>query len=110
MDTAREAAKQARRAWVPIVEPPASTKDLIDRVDGAFVLDETASARLSTVELLTDRDVVVVVGPEGGITPDELAAFEAAGAQAVRLGSSVLRTSTAGTAAIAVLSAALGRW
>jgi 16S rRNA (uracil1498-N3)-methyltransferase len=110
VDTAREAAKQSRRAWVPIVEPPASTKDLLGRVEGAFVLHETASTRLSTVDLPTSDDVVLVVGPEGGVTPDELAAFEAAGAQTVRLGSSVLRTSTAGPAAIAVLSAALGRW
>ncbi len=110
VDTAREAAKQSRRAWVPIVEGPASTKDLLGRLAGAFVLHETASIRLSTVELPTVDDVVMVVGPEGGVTPDELAAFEAAGAQTVRLGTSVLRTSTAGTAAIAVLSAALGRW
>ncbi len=110
VDIAREAAKQSRRAWVPVVEPPASTKDLLGRVDGALVLHETATARLSTVELPAERDVVVVVGPEGGITPDELAAFEAAGAQAVRLGSSVLRTSTAGPAAIAVLNIRLGHW
>ena len=110
VDIAREAAKQSRRAWVPVVEPPASTKDLLGRVEGAFVLHETASTRLSTVALPTGQDVVVVVGPEGGITSDELVAFEAAGAQAVRLGASVLRTSTAGPAAIAVLSAALGRW
>jgi 16S rRNA (uracil1498-N3)-methyltransferase len=110
VDTAREAAKQSRRAWVPVVEPPASTKDLVGRVGGALVLHETATARLSTVELSLAGDVVLVVGPEGGITPDELAAFEAAAAQTVRLGSSVLRTSTAGPAAIAALSIRLGRW
>ena len=55
-------------------------------------------------------DVVLVVGPEGGIAPDELAFFADAGARAVRLGPSVLRTSTAGVAALAVLSARLGRW
>ncbi len=110
VDTAREAVKQSRRAWVPVVEPPLSTKDLAGRVGGAFVLHETAAVRLSTVELSTAGDVVMVVGPEGGITPDELAAFEAAGAQTVRLGSSVLRTSTAGPAAIAALSVRLGRW
>ena len=110
VDTAREAAKQSRRAWVPVIELPASTRDLTSRLKGALVLHESAAIRLSTVELPGQADVVVVVGPEGGITPDELAAFEDAGARAVRLGSSVLRTSTAGTAAIAVLSLSLGRW
>jgi 16S rRNA (uracil1498-N3)-methyltransferase len=52
----------------------------------------------------------VVVGPEGGVAEDELAAFAAAGAGSVRLGEPVLRTSTAGAAALAVLSARLGRW
>ncbi len=110
VDTAREAAKQSRRAWVPVIELPASTRDLTSRLEGALVLHESAAIRLSTVEVPGPGDLVVVVGPEGGITPDELAAFEDAGARAVRLGSSVLRTSTAGTAAIAVLSVALGRW
>ena len=74
------------------------------------MLHEEATVPLSTVELPAAGEIVLVVGPEGGITPDELAAFEAAGAQAVRLGSSVLRTSTAGPAAIAVLNVRLGRW
>jgi len=50
------------------------------------------------------------VGPEGGIAPEELAMFETAGALAVRMGPAVLRTSTAGPAALAVLNARLGRW
>jgi 16S rRNA (uracil1498-N3)-methyltransferase len=60
--------------------------------------------------VLDDRDIVVVVGPEGGIAPAELARLRAAGAELVRLGDTVLRTSTAGPAALAVLSAKLGRW
>ena len=57
-----------------------------------------------------ERDIVLVVGPEGGIDPRELATLEAAGARRVRLGAEVLRTSTAGPAAIAALSVRLGRW
>jgi len=106
--TAREAAKQARRAWVPVVEPMATTRDLVGRA--TFVLHEEATVALSSVPLPDDGDLVLVVGPEGGITPEELDAFQRAGAQAVRLGPHVLRTSTAGPAAIAVLSARLGRW
>ena len=102
---AREAAKQARRAWVPVVSDPLSTAELRP----TFVLHEEATARLSTVELPVG-DVVVVVGPEGGIAPEELAVFVAAGAVPVRLGDTVLRTSTAGVAALSVLSVRLGRW
>jgi 16S rRNA (uracil1498-N3)-methyltransferase len=108
--TAREAAKQSRRAWVPVVETLSSTKDIVARWNGALVLHEEAAVNLSTVELPTVGDVVLVVGPEGGIAPDELGAFEEAGAKAVRLGFNVLRTSTAGSAAIAVVSVRLGRW
>jgi 16S rRNA (uracil1498-N3)-methyltransferase len=64
---------------------------------------------LANVTLPASGDVVVVVGPEGGISPDELAEFEASGAVAVRLGSTVLRSSSAGPAALAVLSA-MARW
>src|SRR5947208_1856524 len=70
----------------------------------------SAAARLSTVELPGSPELVLVVGPEGGVTPEELAAFTAAGAVPVRLGDTVLRTSTAGVAALAVLSARLDRW
>jgi 16S rRNA (uracil1498-N3)-methyltransferase len=107
--TAREAAKQARRSWIPAVASAVSTKDVAGRV--TFVLHESAEVALSTVELTADAaEIVLVVGPEGGITDQELAAFEAAGAVAVRLGPTVLRTSTAGVAALAVLSTRVGRW
>ncbi|SCG38991.1 16S rRNA (uracil1498-N3)-methyltransferase [Micromonospora echinaurantiaca] len=113
--TAREAAKQARRAWLPVVAgaPDESTGTVARRIAGAaaaFVLHEEAADRLTTAELPDAGEIVLVVGPEGGIAPAELDAFTAAGARPVRLGSAVLRTSTAGVAALAVLSARLHRW
>jgi 16S rRNA (uracil1498-N3)-methyltransferase len=107
----REAAKQAHRAWVPEVAAPVSTAQLATRAatQRLLLLDPTAETRLS--ELAPDgRDLVLVVGPEGGIAPEELARLTEAGAERVLLGDTVLRTSTAGPAAIAVLSVALGRW
>lgn len=103
--TAREAAKQSRRAWFPAVSELAATPDVAALPGQLLVLHEQASVPLSSVELT--GDVVLVVGPEGGIGTDELAAL---GGTAVRLGGSVLRTSTAGAAAAAVVSARTGRW
>jgi 16S rRNA (uracil1498-N3)-methyltransferase len=73
------------------------------------VLHESATTPLATVELPSAGDVVLVVGPEGGVSDDELSAFREAGAATYRLGETVLRTSTAGAAALAVLSAT-SRW
>lgn len=108
----REAAKQAHRAWVPDVAPLHSTKTLAARAGASvvLVLEPSASIALSSAELSRERDIVLVVGPEGGIAPEELEIFESAGARLVRLGSTVLRTSTAGPAALAVVSTAVGRW
>ncbi len=106
----REAAKQAHRAWVPAVNAPVTTRELASRAGTLLVLEPTAETPLSQVPLDPASDVVLVVGPEGGITPEELAAFAQAGATAVRLGDTVLRTSTAGPAALSVVSARLGRW
>ncbi|MER7460210.1 16S rRNA (uracil(1498)-N(3))-methyltransferase [Micromonospora sp. NPDC126480] len=113
--TAREAAKQARRPWLPVVagSPDESTARVARRLagaDAAFVLHEAAEERLTTVALPATGEIVLVVGPEGGISDRELDAFTEAGARPVRLGPSVLRTSTAGVAALAVLSTRLSRW
>lgn len=111
--TAREAAKQARRPWFPEVAGLASTQDAVALVSGssvAVVLHEAADEALAEVSVPTDGTVVVVVGPEGGLTDDELVAFTDAGARAVRLGAEVLRTSTAGVAAVAALLSRTPRW
>jgi 16S rRNA (uracil1498-N3)-methyltransferase len=108
--TVREAAKQARRPWVPEVSAAVTTADLARRPGPLLVLHEEASTPLSRVDLSAGGDITLVVGPEGGVTPDELAALETAGALPVRLGPEVLRTSTAGVAALAALSVRLGRW
>jgi 16S rRNA (uracil1498-N3)-methyltransferase len=111
--TAREAAKQARRAWFPVVTELATTDEVSERVGAAtvaVVLHEAASASLASVQVPEHGTVLVVVGPEGGLTGEEVAAFAAAGGHVVRLGSEVLRTSTAGVAAVAALLARSPRW
>lgn len=106
----REAAKQAHRAWVPAVRPPVTTAQLAAEDGTILLLEPSAVAALSQVALPDAGRIVLVVGPEGGIAPEELSALQDAGAVAVRLGETVLRTSTAGPAALAVASARLGRW
>ncbi|MFE2869110.1 MULTISPECIES: 16S rRNA (uracil(1498)-N(3))-methyltransferase [unclassified Embleya] len=111
--TAREAGKQARRLHLPEVTEPMSTRGvaaLLGEAAFAGVLHEDADAPIATAGTPTEGDLVLVVGPEGGVSPDELAAFAAAGASAYRLGPTVLRTSTAGVSAASVLLARSGRW
>ncbi|MDY6055438.1 16S rRNA (uracil(1498)-N(3))-methyltransferase [Micrococcus sp.] len=119
-DTVRAAAKQARRARVPEVRPHLSGIDLACLAGPGegpaplvLVLHEEAQHgfdALGPERLTAAEEIVLVVGPEGGISPAELTAAVAAGAVPVRLGSHVLRASTAGPAALAVLQHLLGRW
>ena len=109
---AREAAKQSHRPWLPKISGPVRTRDVAELLAGAalrVVLHEEATQPLAATELPANGDVVLVVGPEGGIAPEELETFTEAGGSAYRLGDTVLRTSTAGVAALSVLSAAT-RW
>jgi 16S rRNA (uracil1498-N3)-methyltransferase len=107
----REASKQSIRAWIPEVAELASTKILCSLAAQArmLVLDPQAKTPLSEVRP-DGRDLVLVVGPEGGVSDTEVDQLTRAGAEVVSLGSPILRTSTAGPAAIAVLNTALGRW
>jgi 16S rRNA (uracil1498-N3)-methyltransferase len=109
----REAAKQSRRSRVPVVEEVRSTPALARRVASAtlaLVLHEAASRPLLAVDLPDTGELLVIVGPEGGIGDDELAVLVEAGAHAVRLGPEVLRASTAGPVALGWLAARTGRW
>ena len=110
--TAREAGKQSRRARHPVVAHWVSTDELLARVrtTPTLLLHEGATQPLASVELPARGELLLVVGPEGGITERELEVLTAAGGVPVRLGSSVTRTSTAGAAAVAVVSARTSRW
>ena len=111
--TARESAKQARRAWFPEVAELAST-DVVVRLLGeaavGVVLHEAATCSLASVEVPNAGEVVVVVGPEGGLTDAEVATLSDAGAIPVRMGAEVVRTSTAGLAAGAAILSRTPRW
>ncbi|MEW1772125.1 16S rRNA (uracil(1498)-N(3))-methyltransferase [Streptomyces sp. NPDC086777] len=114
--TAREAGKQSRRVRFPEVADAATTKQvaaLLAEADLAAVLHsdfEHGSEPLAAAELPAGGEIVLVVGPEGGVARDEIALFEEAGAKAYTLGPTVMRTSTAGTAAAALLLGRTGRW
>ncbi len=113
--TAREAGKQSRRTRFARVADAMTTKQVaafLATADFAAVLHEDREypgEPLATVELPPAGEIVLVVGPEGGVSPEELGAFTGAGARVCRLGRSVLRTSTAGTAAVALLLGRTGR-
>jgi 16S rRNA (uracil1498-N3)-methyltransferase len=107
-----EAAKQALRAFEPKVLGLQNSKQLSDSTElpkRRLVLDPTSPVSLVS-QLPISGDVAILVGPEGGISPSELQAFEAAGFERVHLGSSILRTSTAGIAAVAALFAQSDSW
>lgn len=110
---ARAASKQARRARVPQVTSLHSTAmlaELVSEVDTALILHESADHTLATTALPLTGEVLLIVGPEGGISDDEIAQFVAAGATPVKLGDTVLRTSTAGVVATAIVMLRTGRW
>lgn len=107
------AAKQSRRDWWPNVEPLAGTDDVVRRLEAAgapLVLHESGTGSLSEFVAPASGDVVLVVGPEGGIADDELARLLAAPARSYRLAPHVFRGSSAGAFASAALSLPLGRW
>jgi len=112
-NAAREAAKQSRRSYVPVVHEVSSTAAVAARIReaaGTVLLHEAADVPLTAAPLPAEGELLLVVGPEGGLSDDELLAFRQAGASAVRLGPEVLRTSTAGAVALGALGVLTGRW
>jgi len=118
---ARSAARQSRRAYIPAIEGVLSTAALTQRIRdevaaGAAVLalHESATGRLADIfanaTVAQANSLFLVIGPEGGIAPDEVAALTDAGAVAVRLGPQVLRTSTAAAVALGALGVLTPRW
>jgi 16S rRNA (uracil1498-N3)-methyltransferase len=110
---AREAAKQSRRAWLPEVTGLVTTAGLARRVQSAslaVLLDPAGPVLVSDLELPDSGDIVLIVGPEGGVSPAEAAALTAAGAAGARLGPAVLRTSSAGLVAATIVASRSGRW
>ncbi len=111
--TAREAAKQARRSRIPDVTGTAALAAVVSRTATArcaVMLDAEAATPLTEIPLPDAGDVLLIVGPEGGISPAEAAALAGAGAVPAHLGRAVMRTSTAGAVAAAVLLSRSGRW
>ncbi|CAB4870483.1 unannotated protein [freshwater metagenome] len=112
-NVAKTAGKQARRSFIPTVTAVATTGDVVSMIAaaaGAVVLHEESTTALTNWNPPVEGEIVLVVGPEGGITGEEVDAFAQAGAVVVHMGSSIMRTSTAGAAAVAVLGAVTGRW
>lgn len=114
---ARAAARQSRRARVPDVAGIVSTSELTHHVERetaagglALALHEVAAEPLVDVALSGVDSLLLIIGPEGGISPEEIERLLGAGASAVRLGPTVLRTSTAAAVALGALGALTPRW
>jgi 16S rRNA (uracil1498-N3)-methyltransferase len=108
---ARSAARQSRRAFIPEVDGVASTAEVVGSLGGVtLALHESATVPLANIDVAQTDSITLVVGPEGGLTDAELAALVDAGAQAVRLGPTVLRTSTAAAVALGALGVLTPRW
>jgi 16S rRNA (uracil1498-N3)-methyltransferase len=111
--TSRESAKQSRRAWIPEIsnlQTTAQVCEMMSQAQSVFVLHESADQALAACAIREQGTIMIVVGPEGGISPDELVAFSNAGARIVHMGASVMRTSTAGAIAVGGLLMRSQRW
>jgi 16S rRNA (uracil1498-N3)-methyltransferase len=112
---AREATKQSRRFRIPKVHDVASTKELLALISGSacILLHESATQKISEVAQSFSAEsgkIYLIIGPEGGITDEEIEAFRLAGAKVAHLGRPILRSAHAGIAAIAAIKSALGIW
>jgi len=111
--TAREASKQSRRYRIPSVSGVATTDNVIDEIakaDLAIVFHESATQKISDIAVPGAKNVLIIIGPEGGLTDAEVDQFAAAGAKVAHLGRPVLRSAHAGLAALSAVSTSLKVW
>jgi 16S rRNA (uracil1498-N3)-methyltransferase len=111
--TAREASKQSRRFRIPQVSGVATTDQVVDEIakaDLALVFHESATSTISRAITAGAQKVLIIIGPEGGLTDDEVETFAAAGAKVVLMGRPILRSAHAGLAAMAAVNTALSVW
>jgi 16S rRNA (uracil1498-N3)-methyltransferase len=111
--TAREASKQSRRFRIPQVSGVATTENIIDeiaKVDLALVFHESATQGISSLSHSGAKKIAIIIGPEGGLTDEELETFAGAGAKVVLMGRPILRSAHAGLAALAAVNTALSVW
>ena len=111
--TAREASKQSRRFRIPQVSGVATTENIIDeiaKVDLAIVFHESATQGISSLSHSGAKKIAIIIGPEGGLTDEELETFAGAGAKVVLMGRPILRSAHAGLAALAAVNTALSVW
>ena len=111
--TAREASKQSRRLRIPAVSAAPTIDAVVDEIakaDLALVLHESATGAISSSVTAGAKRIVLIIGPEGGLTDEEVETFAAAGAKVVLLGRPILRSAHAGLAALAAVNTALSVW
>lgn len=111
--TVREASKQARRFRIPEIIGPLTTAQVIDeiaRTDIAVLFHESATSKLSTITAPTVKKVLIIIGPEGGITDEELDAFTSSGAKIALMGRPIFRSAHAGIAGLAAVQTLLKSW
>ena len=111
--TAREASKQSRRFRIPQVSGVATTDQVVDEIakaELALVFHESATSTISRAVTADAKKVLIIIGPEGGLTDDEVETFAAAGAKVVLMGRPILRSAHAGLAAMAAVNTALSVW
>lgn len=111
--TAREASKQSRRFRIPEVIGVAATNAVVDQIaqaDLAIVFHESATMKVSEIVVPGCKKVAIIIGPEGGLTDEEVDTFAAAGAKVALMGRPVLRSAHAGLAALSAVNTALSVW
>ncbi len=111
--TAREASKQSRRYRIPTVSGAVTTADVVDEIakaDLALVLHEGAVKKISELVKPGAKKILIIIGPEGGLTDEEVESFAAAGAQVALMGRPILRSAHAGLAALSAVNACLQVW